>query len=43
MGAGANLVPWDGRDLDGRPVKSGYYLVSVEALGRRTQALAVER
>ena len=44
MGAGANLVRWDGRSTDGSAVEDGLYLVTVEALGgRQTQTLAVVR
>ena len=35
MGAGANLVRWDGRDGDASIVGEDLYLVVVEALGRR--------
>jgi hypothetical protein len=35
MGAGANLVRWDGRDGGGAVVAEGLYLVSVEALGQK--------
>jgi hypothetical protein len=42
MGAGANLVRWNGRDRDGVIVENGLYLLIVEALGeRQTRALAV--
>jgi len=44
MGAGANLVRWDGRDRGGVYVADGIYLVTVEALGQtRKNALAVVR
>ena len=44
LGAGANLVRWDGRDRDGRLVVDGLYIVSVEALGeRQLKPLAVVR
>jgi hypothetical protein len=44
LGAGANLVRWDGRDRDGGVVVDGMYLVTVEALGRsETKTLAVVR
>jgi len=44
LGAGTNLVSWDGRDADGRDVEAGLYLVTVEALGeRQVRALAVVR
>ena len=33
MGAGANLVRWDGRDREGGYATDGLYLVTVEALG----------
>ena len=42
LGAGANLVHWDGRNDDGRVVEDGLYLVAVEALGevqKRTVAV----
>jgi flagellar hook assembly protein FlgD len=35
LGAGANLVRWDGRDGNGDIVGEGLYLVSVEALGQK--------
>jgi len=44
MGAGANLMRWDGTDRDGRPAVSGLYLVALEAFGlRRTSTLVVIR
>ena len=44
LGAGTNLVSWDGRDEDRHDVESGLYLVTVEALGEtHTQTLAVVR
>jgi flagellar hook assembly protein FlgD len=44
MNAGANVVRWDGRDVDGAEVPDGLYLVAVEALGeRQVQTLAVVR
>ena len=44
MGAGANLVRWDGTDRDGRPTEDGLYLVALEAFGlRRTSTLVVIR
>jgi hypothetical protein len=44
MNAGANLVRWDGRDLDTNLVQGGLYLVVVEALGQKqTKTLAVAR
>ena len=30
LGAGANLIRWDGTDRDGRVVEDGLYLVTVE-------------
>lgn len=42
--AGANVVRWDGRDREGREVKDGPYLVTVDADGTtRKRALAVVR
>ncbi len=42
MGAGANLIWWDGRDREGVIVKDGLYFVVVEALGEvQTKTLAV--
>jgi ligand-binding sensor domain-containing protein len=44
MGAGANLVRWDGRDREGAIVEDGLYLVAVESLGeKQMQTLAVVR
>jgi hypothetical protein len=44
MGAGANLVRWDGRDRAGVYVADGIYLVTVEAVGQtRKNTLAVVR
>jgi hypothetical protein len=44
LGAGTNLVSWDGRDEDHRDVDAGLYFVTVEALGEtRTQTLGVVR
>ena len=44
MGAGANLVRWDGRDRDGAVVDDGIYVVSVKALGQeQVHTLAVVR
>jgi hypothetical protein len=44
MGAGANLVRWDGHDESGSVVPDGLYLVTVEALGQReTKTLSVVR
>jgi hypothetical protein len=44
MGAGANLVRWDGRDIDANIVGDGLYLVAVEALGQKqVKTLAVVR
>jgi hypothetical protein len=42
MNAGANLLRWDGLDIDSNPIEDGLYLVVVEALGRKeTKTLAV--
>ncbi len=38
LGAGANLIRWDGTDRDGRVVEDGLYLVTVEALGHAERA-----
>ncbi len=35
LGAGTNVVRWDGRDEGGAVVAEGLYLVSVEALGQK--------
>ena len=44
MPAGIRFVVWDGHDDQGRPVGSGVYLVSLEALGtRHTQRAVVVR
>jgi len=44
LGAGANVVRWDGRDQDGREVEGGAYLVTIGAFGEtQTRALAVVR
>ena len=44
LGAGSNLVRWDGRDSSGAVVEDGIYLVTVEAEGRTsTRTLAVVR
>ena len=44
LGAGANLVHWDGRDNDGGVVEDGMYLVAIEALGEvRKLPVAVVR
>ncbi len=44
MGAGANLVRWDGRNTNGQVVEDGLYLLSVEALGeKQVKTLAVVR
>jgi ligand-binding sensor domain-containing protein len=44
MGAGANLVRWDGRDRGGEIVEDGIYLLSVEALGeKQVKTIAVVR
>ncbi len=37
MGAGANLVRWDGRTREGEIAVDGMYLVTVEALGQRLE------
>src|SRR6185295_4164913 len=42
MGAGANLIRWDGRDRNGGFVVDGVYMVTIEALGQtETKPLAV--
>jgi len=42
LGAGANLIHWDGVDRNGGYVTDGMYLVTVEALGQtETETLAV--
>ena len=44
LGAGANLVRWDGRNDDGGVVEDGMYLVAIEALGEvRKLPVAVVR
>jgi hypothetical protein len=44
LGAGANLVSWDGKDEDRHDVVAGLYLVTIEALGEtHTQTLGVVR
>jgi hypothetical protein len=44
LGAGANLVRWDGEDRDGHLVEDGIYLVSIEAQGlRETRTVAIVR
>jgi len=44
LGAGANVLRWDGRDEDGREVEDGPYLVTIGALGQtETRVLAVVR
>jgi hypothetical protein len=44
LGAGANVVYWDGRDHEGKVVEDGIYLVSIEALGeKQVRTLAVVR
>jgi len=44
LGAGANLLRWDGREDSGSKVPDGLYIVTVEALGEtRTSTLAVVR
>ena len=41
---GANLVSWDGLDRDGRAVRAGLYVVTVEAVGvRLSNTVAVVR
>ena len=37
MNAGRNIVSWDGFDHDGDRVRSGLYIVSIEADGEREQ------
>ena len=37
MNAGRNVITWDGRDGDGDSVRSGLYIVSIEADGEREQ------
>ena len=42
LGAGANVVRWDGRDRNGNEVEAGAYLVSIETSGEsQTRVLAV--
>jgi len=42
LGAGANLVYWDGRNRDGDNAREGLYLVTVEAMDeKQTSTLAV--
>jgi len=42
--AGENVIDWDGRDEDGRPVPSGVYYVRLESGGlRSTQRLSLVR
>jgi ligand-binding sensor domain-containing protein len=42
MGAGENLIPWDGKDRDGDVVSDDLYFVTVEAFGKtKKQTLAV--
>ena len=44
MGAGANIIRWDGRERGGLYVADGIYLVTVEALGQtRRNTLAIVR
>ena len=44
LGAGTNVVRWDGRDEDGRAAEDGAYLVTIGAFGEtQTRALAVVR
>lgn len=34
LGAGEHVIPWDGRDMNGRRVSSGVYFLRLEAPGR---------
>jgi ligand-binding sensor domain-containing protein len=44
LGAGVNVVRWDGRDRDGKAVEEGAYVVSIGAFGdTQTSVLAVVR
>ncbi len=44
MGAGTNLLRWDGRNTSGQVVEDGLYLVTVEAMGeKQVKTLAVVR
>jgi flagellar hook assembly protein FlgD len=44
MGAGANLVRWDGRDDNSETSPDGLYIISVEAMGQReTKTISVVR
>ncbi len=44
LGAGANVVRWDGHDGDGKAVEEGPYVVSIGALGEtQSRVLAVVR
>lgn len=44
MGAGANLVRWDGRDDNALASPDGLYLVSVEAMGEsQTKTISIVR
>jgi flagellar hook assembly protein FlgD len=44
VNAGANVVPWDGKDRDGREVTDGPYLVSIASQGQtEKRTLAVVR
>ncbi|UCF78744.1 MAG: hypothetical protein JSW03_00245 [Candidatus Eiseniibacteriota bacterium] len=44
MGAGTNLLRWNGRNTGGQVVEDGLYLVTVEALGeKQVKTLAVVR
>jgi flagellar hook assembly protein FlgD len=44
LGAGANLIHWDGRNEDGSVVEDGMYLVAIEALVEvRKRTVAVVR
>jgi len=37
MNIGRNVLTWDGRDHEDQPVRSGLYIVSIEAGGKREQ------
>ncbi len=44
MGAGANLVRWDGRADDANLVSDGLYLIVVDAMGQKqSKTIAVVR
>jgi len=44
LGAGMNVLRWDGRDGDGRDVLEGAYLVSIRSLGEtQTRILSIVR